>query len=244
MCELLKKQEYNNVLTVLHLVDPTPDNRHRLKRMIETFTSSAQFEKSEIFRAWPANSTDAELVYYFKCLELLTLLAVGRDRSGTEHFVATQVPLRACLDQLHDALELALNTASADVECAAAMHAELLLRFLAETYYDTEVHDNVALHSARHRQALMRAINVLTHLTDSPRKHAHALRAELIEAFTCFFIHVPRAHAPHCMSLMSSQHLYDCGSEHYRLIRLSSVFQFVADSCADRFNASPQTVEA
>ena len=51
-----------------------------------------RFTKYEIFRAWPKDdpatgAADAEFVYYLKCLELLGLLSLGRDRCGAEHFV-------------------------------------------------------------------------------------------------------------------------------------------------------------
>jgi hypothetical protein len=168
---ILNKAQSDGGTGIMHLLQDKPQER---VEMIQNFSSKDEFAKNEIFRAWKSPK-DAEFVYHLKCLDLLGMLAIGRDTGGAEHYVRSCVDFKDAMDTLKTSLDIAFGqmvlreptspsasanskpaqqAKSAHAQYIATEHCISLLLVVGEAHYDTDTLDIPSLLGIRHQVVL------------------------------------------------------------------------------------------
>jgi len=188
VAEMLKNPAYNQVL---HLMKDHSGRARRLE-LLKNFTSWKQLAQPEMFRKWTGD--DAELMYCNKSYELVGLLCIGEDSSGTSAWVQAQMAAEELAVQyleIHDLqtraqegvmddeededdgertkrrpppAALSPRTNTPDVIRMCRTLKSSMIQLFHYCHYHTEIHDEMFLNSELHVQLIDTLVNELEDL--------------------------------------------------------------------------------
>jgi hypothetical protein len=151
--DILKSPVYDKIL---HLMTSDAD-RPRRRELAANFKSMKELAKPQMFRMWVGG--DAEIQYHNRTIELLAMLCLGRDASGSTAFVQSQVPGLALAAEYMEVDEVQKGgngggAQSVDVVSICRAMKSNLLMLLEYAYYNTNLKDDLFTASLLHVRVL------------------------------------------------------------------------------------------